>query len=473
MLPRLEGGELEKDPSRYIGLVKKGVAGFILFGGRLDAVRASIAKLQKNASLPLIIASDLERGLGQQVEGGTVFPPAMAFGSALANGIGKGVLQKAFSSIAAEARWAGINMIFAPVLDINSNPENPIIATRAFGEEPETVSRLGALMAAEIEKQGLYACGKHFPGHGDTHQDSHMELPVIEKTFAELEKFELKPFRAAIRAGISAIMTGHLKLPLIDPSGLPATLSAPALGYLRTEMGFTGLLITDALNMAGAGGQDEGRKAELAIMAGADVLLHPVEPHETARYLLANRDLSLSAAMDSAIKRIRAKREALSGLPEPIAPDFKRNKELARKIALGAISFFGKGGKIAPPDLKNLVVVILSDAPQKLEPFMRELKDRLPAVKILLNPHAGEGLDKDKMPAARGGLLVVAHSNPEAWKPQSAGFRKNLERFSALKPLWISFGNPYVIPREARGKALAYSDMPEVQQEMARRVAEE
>ncbi|MDA8388154.1 MAG: hypothetical protein M0Z58_05765 [Nitrospiraceae bacterium] len=480
MFPRLEGAELEKDPSPFIRLVEKGVSGFILFGGRLDAVRAGIEELRGRARLPLIIASDLERGLGQQVEGGTVLPSAMAFGSASEGGMGDEVLGRAFSFLAAEARWAGINMVLAPVLDINSNPENPIIATRAFGELPETVSRLGVLMAERFARQGVYACGKHFPGHGDTYQDSHLELPAIEKTFGELEKFELKPFRAAIKAGVPAIMTGHLRLPLEDPSGLPATLSRRALDYLRSGMGFEGLIITDALNMAGAGGQqglDEGQRAEMALLAGANVLLHPSRPEETAGHLLECLSAGRTAPWASGIGLLREKRSALAGgqLRAPSLPDFEGNRGLAHEIALRAIRAAGISTALRL-DTANLLVVVLTDDPRRLGPFVRELEDRAPSVKFFINPGMGftgkpSGEDALLKEMARGGrLLAVAHSTPEAWKPPSPGLRRNIRRFSAMGPVWLSFGNPYVIAGERR-KILTYSDNPELQREMAERVA--
>ena len=468
MFPKIDGRGLEKDPTPYLRLVEKGVSGFILFGGCLEAVRDGLNELQRRAALPLIIASDLERGLGQQVEGGTVFPSAMAFGSASEAGMNEEDLGRAFSAFAEEARWAGINMIFAPVLDINSNPQNPIISTRAFGEQPETVSRLGVLMAKRFEQQGVYACGKHFPGHGDTYQDSHLETPAVNKTFGELESFELKPFRAAIRAGIAAIMAGHLRLPREDPSGLPATLSSRALGYLRAKMGFAGLIITDALNMAGAGGNqgfDEMQRAEMALLAGSNVLLMPSEPDETARYLLKRLKPSSAAEL---IGLIMEKRKALAALktktlPKKSPPEFEGNRRLAREIALNAIKrVFIYGDKSLPAGTEKLIIV-LTDDPQRLTPFADELKKRAPSATVLFNPpDAG---------AATPPSLVVAHSTPRAWKPPSARLKRDIARFSAMGPLWLSLGNPYLIAGERR-KVLTYSDDPELQREMAKRVAE-
>ncbi len=458
----MDGDQLEKDLSRYAALVDKGAAGFILFGGRLETVRAGLKELQKRAAMPLIIASDLERGLGQQVAGGTLMPSAMAIGSAYEAGIGEEAIRRAFSCMAAQARWAGINMIFAPVLDINSNPENPIIATRAFGETPETVSRLGVLMTEEIEKQGVYACGKHYPGHGDTHEDSHSHMPVVEKTFESLEQFELKPFRAAIRAGIPAVMTGHLKLPLIDPSGLPATLSKPVIDYLRQQLGFKGLIVTDALNMAGTGMREEQAACQ-ALEAGANILLHPLDPDKTAGYL-SGKEADVRPLRGKNL--LREKREALSSLIPASLPDFEADGEIARQIALKAIR---ADGKVRELETRGLSVIVLSDNPQALLPFTEALAESAAGIKIYMNP------DKNTRPG--GNLLIAVHSTPEAWKPPTPALKENIERFSAMDALWLSFGNPYIIPRWPAHKftnrvvLLTYSDTPEIQREMAKRIA--
>ena len=331
IIPRLNGKDIEKDFDYYLGLVKKGIAGFIIFGGKLEIVRQGISELQKEAERPLIIAADLERGLGQQIEGGTIFPPAMAIAAAitppvppLAKGGIKGgwgqvsgsrltLLRKAFKAIAVEARDAGINTIFAPVLDINTNPKNPIISTRAFGEDAETVSFFGIEMIKALQANGIAACGKHFPGHGDTEIDSHIGLPLIKKDIQSLEKTELAPFRSAVKAGVKMIMLGHLKVPALDPSGIPVSLSEKAVRYLRDRMGFKGILITDAMNM-GALTQDviarspekigttwqskneiaslsarndriEERASLMALRAGVDLLLHPTDTERVVSYL--------------------------------------------------------------------------------------------------------------------------------------------------------------------------------------------
>jgi beta-glucosidase-like glycosyl hydrolase len=199
IIPRLNGSEIRKNFSYYRSLVKKGVAGFIVFGGELNTLRKYLAALQSESELPLIISSDLERGLGQQVKGGTLFPPAMAIASAV-KGIQNSklktqnlkLLRASFSAVAAEAKYIGINTIFGPVLDINTNPRNPIISVRAFGEDPETVSFFGCEMTRAFQARGIATCGKHFPGHGDTETDSHIKLPVVDKGL-EVEKMNYCP----------------------------------------------------------------------------------------------------------------------------------------------------------------------------------------------------------------------------------------------------------------------------------------
>ena len=266
MVPRLNGQEIRERFSYYRSLVRKGVAGFIVFGGELETVRVYIQKLQEAAEIPLIVSSDLERGLGQQLNGGTHFPPAMAMATAYKNRqrtTGKGpkehtsrdlaFIRKSFAAVAEEAKYAGINTIFAPVLDINTNPQNPIIAGRAFGEEPGIVSLLGTEMIRTLQKNGIAACGKHFPGHGDTSIDSHIKLPVLKQDMARLRRYELKPFMAAVAAGVRMLMLGHLGVPAIDPSGIPVSFSEKAVQFIRRSMGYDGILLTDALNMGGIG----------------------------------------------------------------------------------------------------------------------------------------------------------------------------------------------------------------------------
>ncbi|MDY0395868.1 glycoside hydrolase family 3 N-terminal domain-containing protein [Virgibacillus halophilus] len=223
--------------------------------------------------IPLFVSTDQEGGIVQRVvEPATVFPGNMALGATgseqLANASGR-VLGEELKSL-------GINVDFAPSLDVNMNAENPVIGVRSFGEDPEMVSRLGVSQIEGYNQENIISTAKHFPGHGDTDTDSHYALPIIDHDLKTLHDIDLKPFKAAIDEGVDAIMTGHIVVPALDDSGLPATLSKPILtDLLRDEMGFDGLIITDSLGMSGANVVPEERVGVEAFKAGADILLNP------------------------------------------------------------------------------------------------------------------------------------------------------------------------------------------------------
>ena len=230
--------------------------------------------LQKHAKVPLLVGADFERGTAMRVEEGTSFPYAMAVAAT-------GRPEDAYTMgkiTAIEARAAGVPWIFAPDADVNSNPENPIINTRSFGEDPARVSEFVAAFVRGVEENGGLATAKHFPGHGDTSTDSHLDLPLVSSDRAHLDRVELAPFRAAIAAGTSTIMTGHLAVPALEPDpNVPATMSPKIMtDLLRGQMGFNGLVVTDALDMGGVTVRyPPGEVAVRSILAGADVLLVP------------------------------------------------------------------------------------------------------------------------------------------------------------------------------------------------------
>ncbi len=323
VVPRLDGERIRADFGRYLSLVKKGIAGFIVFGGELGEVREYIQKLREAAPLPLIIASDLERGLGQQLRGGTLFPPAMALANvcepaktARGGAQGLGLLRKAFAAVAAEAGHAGINTMLAPVVDINTNPKNPIIATRSFGEDAETVSFFGCEMIKALQRRGIAACGKHFPGHGDTEIDSHIGLPSIRRSMRGLAGKELRPFRRAVDAGVRMIMLGHLNVPALDPSGTPVSLSGKAIAYLRNRMKYDGIVITDAMNMGGIGKYREENAALMALRAGVDIILHPTDTESVVKRLEKTGEV-----FDEG--RLVRFRKGLVRAPGVVPPDFE------------------------------------------------------------------------------------------------------------------------------------------------------
>jgi beta-N-acetylhexosaminidase len=269
------------DDSRHI-IADLHIGNVILMGRNFDAPEQVLRLTQDLQALaieangvPLLIGTDQEGGLVQRANyyaGFTPMPPAQLVGSAqdpaLAERYGR--------MVGDELGAVGVNIDFAPVLDVNDNPNNPVIGAlgRSFGMTPEMVEESALPFIAGLRAAGVIATGKHFPGHGSTTADSHLALPFVDKDRAELEAVDIAPFRAAIDAGIDAIMPAHVVYPALDPSGLPATLSEPILtGLLREELGFAGVVVTDDLGMEGimqiAPPEESGVRA---ILAGADLL---------------------------------------------------------------------------------------------------------------------------------------------------------------------------------------------------------
>jgi len=250
------------------------IGGIIVsLGTPMDAA-GKLNLLQRRSRHPLLISADLEYGTAMRLRGGTAFPMPMAFGAT-----GRELDAYELGRVTAlEARAVGIHLTFSPVADVNNNPANPIINTRSFGEDPNAVGTLVAAYVRGANEHGLYTTAKHFPGHGDTGVDSHISLPVTPGCWDRLDTLELAPFRRAIAAGVTAIMTAHVAVPCVDgPGGLPATLSARIMtDILRDSLGFEGLVVTDALVMGAIVERfGAGESAVLAFEAGADLLLMP------------------------------------------------------------------------------------------------------------------------------------------------------------------------------------------------------
>ena len=257
-----------------------GVGGFIVFGlnaiqgGRgvpARTLRALIIDVTARAGRPLLWAADLERGAGQQVAGLSELPPP----AALASLGDPAVLRWAGWLTAREAHGVGLNWVFAPVCDLDVEPKNPIVQTRAFGGDGEEVGHAVAEWVAGARAGGVLSCAKHWPGHGRTTTDSHDGVPVVAAEERLLRMQDEAPFRAAIKAGTDGVMTAHVAYPALDATGTPATFSAPILARLRA-IGFDGLVATDALVMEGAG-EDPGRAALAALEAGCDILCYPAD----------------------------------------------------------------------------------------------------------------------------------------------------------------------------------------------------
>lgn len=255
-------------------LVDLGVGGIGVFLGTLDDTARMIEDLRSRGGRRLIFAADYEHGLPMRLEGGIAFPRAMALGRTL-----PGITEHIAAAIAEEARALGVHWNFAPVCDVNSDPDNPIINTRSFGEDATTVAEHAAAYVRGTQLQRVMACAKHAPGHGDTAVDSHLALPTITITPEVADRREFVPFRAAIDAGVASVMVGHIIVPFLDPDA-PASLSEAVIrGLIRETWGFNGLITTDALDMRAITGRyDAAEAAVRAYMAGNDVLLLPDDP---------------------------------------------------------------------------------------------------------------------------------------------------------------------------------------------------
>jgi beta-N-acetylhexosaminidase len=292
------------------------VGGFIVsVGGPMD-IAAKVNALQRSSGVPLLMSADLETGAGFRARGGYFLPNAIALGGAttfplqMALGAARDTsLAYEFARVTArESRALGLHIAYGPVLDVNNNPANPVIGARSFSEDPAIAARMGATYIRGLQEHGMVATGKHFPGHGDTETNSHLALSVVTASRARLDSVELAPFRAAIAAGVGAIMTFHGFLPALDSSGVPATLSPRVMtDLLRHELGFDGLLVTDAMDMAGVVAQFGPYEAsKRAIAAGADVLLMPPDVGGTIDSVVAGiaEGRYTEARIDSSARRL-------------------------------------------------------------------------------------------------------------------------------------------------------------------------
>ncbi len=335
------------------------------------ALGAFINRMQRIATTPLMVGGDFERGASMRVEGTTVFPHAMAFGAT-----GDPAFSRVEGEVTArEARALGIQWVYYPVADVNNNPDNPIINIRSFGENPQDVA---AHVRAFIEgahsdkKNYVLATAKHFPGHGDTATDTHMNLASIPADKARLESLELVPFKAAIAAGVDSIMTAHIAVPALAPPNLPATLSPAILtSLLREELEFKGLVITDALEMGGiAQGFGTGDAAVRAVEAGADTLLMPSDPDAAIRAVVGaveNGRISRHRVQESVVRILSAKEKVgldrkryidLEGMGD-VVDDPEANLK-AQEIANRAVTLVRNTGNLVPlaaPDRACYVVI--------------------------------------------------------------------------------------------------------------------
>jgi beta-glucosidase-like glycosyl hydrolase len=286
-------------PDQALRLVELGVGGFCFYGG--DSAREvfeTVRTLKAAADTPLIISADYEKGAGHWIKDATELPPNMAIGAS-----GSEALARRKGEITAdEARAAGVDWILAPVVDMAVNPRNPIVNLRAYGDSPGLVSALAASYISGLHSRNAVSCLKHFPGHGATSVDSHLVLPVLERTLEDLEGSELMPFRSLL-AHADSVMVGHLKVPALDPDDAASFSRGIITGLLRNSLRYDGCVITDALNMKAIA--DEGAAGVKALRAGADILLAPgnaFKLYETLCRAVNSGTLS-AAALEKALAR--------------------------------------------------------------------------------------------------------------------------------------------------------------------------
>jgi beta-glucosidase-like glycosyl hydrolase len=440
IISRLDGDSITSEDyqSKIIELVTKGIGGFILFGGRKHEIRAFIDTIQSLSEIPLFIASDIERGVGQQVQDTTPFPCQMAMAAAINRTSPEDVslLTSALTAIADEAHDVGINMPLVPVLDVNQNPDNPIICTRAFSDKPEEVAWFGSHYIRVLEGSGLISCAKHFPGHGDTATDSHISLPVITKSRRDLMTTDMLPFIKAINTGVSSIMIGHLSIPAIDAK--PASLSKMVVSeLLRKEIGYNGLILSDALNMKAL--KDFRDIPIECIKAGIDILLHPVDADVVVKELIAavDRNTISEEQIEASAHRLvktKAKLQRIKGLDV----DYEKHQRLSSHITETSITLITKKDGILPIQDSKRVHLIFAGENKFHEPS--------PLRNIFKNVSVLREMKDIKDDIA----LFAIFTSIAAWKGTSGIDEDEKDRLNecirqAKHSIVISFGCPYVL----------------------------
>jgi beta-N-acetylhexosaminidase len=470
-------------------------------------------RLQSLATRPLSVAADLEAGIGMRFFDTTSWPWPMAVA---ATG-DPSFAERQGRVVAEESRAIGVSQVYAPVADVNVDPANPAINVRSYGDDPETVGRFVAAFVRGVQAGGVLATAKHFPGHGGTRIDSHRALPVLTAGRARLERVELVPFRAAIAAGVGAVMTAHLSLPAIDPTRapvrewapgenpytedvsevardatVPASMSAAVVeGLLRGELGFRGLVVTDALDMGGIVDHfDPGEAAVRAILAGGDQVLKSPDTDAAiagVRRAVADGRISRARLDRSVAVILAAKRRFPAAIPDLEAAfrivDGPDHRALAEEIARRAVTLVREApGALPLSRTSRLVHVVVSDVPVANPPgsdFSRALSSRLaaPPRTYLLDPRSrADEIEPIREAAADADAVLVSlfvrvrTGTGKLVLPDAA--RAAVETLAAgkSKVVGVSFGNPYLaadLPGLATYLA-AYGDQAVMQSAVAR-----
>ena len=493
------------------------VGGIILFRGPVYESVVLMNRMQQFARYPLLISADLEAGSGMRFDDTVNFPWNMAVGAT-----GNPEFARRQGEITArEARALGVQQIFAPVVDINNNPANPVINVRSYGEDANEVARFAAAFTQGAQEGGVIATAKHFPGHGDTAVDSHRGLPEINVDRARLNAIELVPFRAAIEAGLGAIMVAHVGLPQIDPtsvkplprndrmrvdtdeggeivnesSSIPATVSPVIGGLLRNDLHFGGLIVTDALSMSGLTiyfRQDEA--AVRALEMGADMLLKPADNDMAIRGVReAVRSGRLTEQrIEQSARKILAAKYDLGLVKQRIAPlddidaivSSSDVGELARDIAEHSVTLVRNDENLVPlrkseMRIFNLAITNGDDRASIAAPFVRALARTGRKIEtIVLDDRSSDVEVKKAIEKAAGADLVIAslYGRVRSGQVRSVGLPdpgvQALQGVLAGKKpiIAISFGNPYLLQSfpALRTYLVAYGDMPSLQAASAR-----
>lgn len=429
-----------------------GVGGFIIFGGETSVVRALTTELQERSSVPLLFGSDLERGAGQQFSGATPLPPLAAIGALddleATRWAGKVTGQ--------EARSLGIGWVYAPNADLDIEPRNPIVGTRALGADPDRVAEHVVAWIEGCHEAGALSCVKHFPGHGRSITDSHVETPTIHAPREVLETEDLEPFRAAIRAHVDTVMTAHVAYPALDPTGTPATLSTPIIrDLLRGELSFDGLVVTDALIMEGVtgGGRGVAQAAVDAVAAGCDVLLYVHELRSVVDALtkaLGNELTEDSIAesirrIDRAIESVEATdRETSTSDRADTSSDESRHH--ADELALRAL----QPQRGSPVLGSGVVRVVTVDddvggpyAPPARDAFLHELREG----GLVVMDTENSTIDDDGAHSTTRQTVIALYADIRGWKGHAGVSEKGQAAVARAvaegkNPIIVLFGHP-------------------------------
>ncbi len=481
VIPWIPGGYAsESDPQfqDLLGWVEQGLGGVSISIGVPDAYVAKLNRLQSRARIPLLVTSDFENGgPGMRIHhsyalpsllpqgGGTSFPPTMAFGAA-----GDEDLAFEYGRITAvEARAVGVHWLFAPVLDVNSNPDNPVINVRSFGEDPEAVGRLGAAFIRGARAGGALSTAKHFPGHGDTRTDSHIELPVIGADRDRLDRVELFPFQMAVDEGVDAVMTAHVAVPGVLGDNRPATMSPELMtDLLRGEMGFGGILFTDALRMGAiTDGYGAGEAAVLALEAGSDVILAPDGIGVTVEAVTAAVESGRVSRerIDASARRLleakarlglhRERRVDPTGVAERVGT--AEHRAVAERAATASLTLVRDRDHVLPLAQGVSVLSVTYARPDALlagrtfDASLRNHAGRVATARV--GPDTPWATYDSLLHAARASdaVIVGAYVPPRSGvgsvgiPPEFRAFVERLDRMDGPRTAVISFGSPYLL----------------------------